>query len=499
MLGGARASQTHPADLAGTSFRIDHASPGMSGSESLSILLLRIVAAEFAAIALTAYATSFLYAAAVLRHLPVARIYVFAAFLIALLVLAVSLGFRHYASLQIQPLHRFLWSGIGGVALAFSFFLSMLFLLKATEDYSRATFFFQLLSVTAAVLGMRVLAHGRIQKAVAINRIEARRAVLIGAAARHRHIVGRLRDAGVRIIRSVPFPEWPSDAATHDSEAAMGAERDVMRRLIEICRISKVDDIVILASTRDLRASAKLAGILSELPVSLHVIPVEAEGLLGPAHLGELGSLVTIQLLHPPLTVFHRLTKRAFDFAAATLGLLLLAPLLVLAAVAIKLDSPGPVLFRQTRHGYNNEPIRVFKFRTMSTLEDGQAFRQAKRNDPRITKIGHLLRRTNIDELPQLFNVLLGEMSIVGPRPHPVALNKLFAQHISPFSRRHNVKPGITGWAQVNGYRGETDTLEKMQRRFECDVYYIDNWSFLLDIKIIVMTLFSRSAYSNAY
>ena len=116
-----------------------------------------------------------------------------------------------------------------------------------------------------------------------------------------------------------------------------------------------------------------------------------------------------------------------------------------------------------------------------------------------MTRVGQVLRRTNIDELPQLFNVLTGEMSIVGPRPHPVALNRMFEEHISPFSRRHNVKPGITGWAQVNGYRGQTDTLEKMQRRFECDLYYIENWSFLLDMKIILMTLFSKSAYRNAF
>jgi lipopolysaccharide/colanic/teichoic acid biosynthesis glycosyltransferase len=134
----------------------------------------------------------------------------------------------------------------------------------------------------------------------------------------------------------------------------------------------------------------------------------------------------------------------------------------------------------------------------MTTIEDGHRFKQAVKNDPRVTRVGHILRRTNIDELPQLVNVLLGEMSIVGPRPHPIALNEAFAQRISPLSRRHKVKPGITGWAQVNGHRGETDTIEKMRRRIECDLYYIDNWSFLLDVKIIVMTLFSKRAYTNA-
>jgi exopolysaccharide biosynthesis polyprenyl glycosylphosphotransferase len=214
--------------------------------------------------------------------------------------------------------------------------------------------------------------------------------------------------------------------------------------------------------------------------------------------LGELGNLVTMQLLHPPLSLFDRALKRTFDITVAMVGLVMLAPALVFVSIAIKLDTRGPILFRQTRHGYNNQTIRVFKFRTMTAMEDGHAFTQAKKDDPRVTAVGRVLRRTNIDELPQLLNVIIGDMSIVGPRPHPIALNKKFEQHISPFSRRHNVKPGITGWAQVNGFRGETDTLEKMQRRFEYDLYYIDNWSFMIDMKIILMTMVSKSAYLNA-
>jgi lipopolysaccharide/colanic/teichoic acid biosynthesis glycosyltransferase len=135
----------------------------------------------------------------------------------------------------------------------------------------------------------------------------------------------------------------------------------------------------------------------------------------------------------------------------------------------------------------------------MRVTEDGGRFTQAVKNDPRVTRIGRILRRTNIDELPQLLNILAGDMSVVGPRPHPIALNRQFEPRIVPLSRRHNVKPGLTGWAQVNGYRGETDTLEKMQQRVAHDLFYIDNWSFSLDVKIILMTLFSRKAYTNAY
>jgi exopolysaccharide biosynthesis polyprenyl glycosylphosphotransferase len=211
-----------------------------------------------------------------------------------------------------------------------------------------------------------------------------------------------------------------------------------------------------------------------------------------------MGDLRTLQVSRPPLATLDRAIKRGFDVVAATLGLLLLAPLFAFAAIAIKLESPGDVFFRQKRHGYNNTTIDVFKFRTMFVANE-DCFVQAKRKDARVTHVGRMLRRTNIDELPQLLNVLLGDMSIVGPRPHATAHNQMFEGRILPFSRRHNIKPGITGWAQVNGHRGETDTLEKMQRRVEHDLYYIDNWSFLLDIKIILLTLFSKRAYLNAY
>ena len=200
-----------------------------------------------------------------------------------------------------------------------------------------------------------------------------------------------------------------------------------------------------------------------------------------------------------PITPFDRAVKRAFDIVAAIVGLILLSPLFVIVSLAIKLDSPGPVLFRQARHGYNNEPIRVLKFRSMTVMENGDNFTPVTKHDTRVTRLGRFLRRTDIDELPPLFNVVAGDMSIVGPRPHATAQNDTFAELISSFSRRHNVKPGITGWAQVNGYRGDADTLEKMQRRLEHDLYYIDHWSLLFDLRIILLTAFSREAYVNAY
>ena len=206
-------------------------------------------------------------------------------------------------------------------------------------------------------------------------------------------------------------------------------------------------------------------------------------------------------MLRPPLSAFDLAVKRAFDVCASAIGLLTLSPLLLTVAFGIKLESRGPVLFRQNRHGYNNQLIPIIKFRTMTVVEDGETsatFTQARSNDDRVTRLGRVLRRTNIDELPQLINVLRGEMSLIGPRPHPIALNTIFREQIVPYSRRHNVKPGLTGWAQVNGFRGETDTFEKMQRRIEYDMFYVDNWSFIFDLKILLLTLFSKTAYHNA-
>jgi exopolysaccharide biosynthesis polyprenyl glycosylphosphotransferase len=190
--------------------------------------------------------------------------------------------------------------------------------------------------------------------------------------------------------------------------------------------------------------------------------------------------------------------KRIFDVLISVGALIVLAPLLACVAIMIRLDSPGPVFFLQRRYGFNQQPFRIIKFRTMTTLEDGDVIRQARHDDHRITRIGRWLRQWNADELPQLFNVLKGDMSLVGPRPHALCHDREFEQRISLYARRHNVRPGITGWAQVNGLRGETDTDEKMRRRVDYDLYYIDNWSMLFDLRILLLTVFSRSSYRNA-
>ena len=204
-------------------------------------------------------------------------------------------------------------------------------------------------------------------------------------------------------------------------------------------------------------------------------------------------------LIHSSDALDRATLKRVFDIAFAGAAVTTLAPVFATIAIGVKLSSPGPVLFKQKRYGKGGQPINVLKFRSMRSMENGTRVIQAKRSDSRVTRFGAFLRRTSLDELPQFFNVLLGNMSVVGPRPHAVAHNEQHRTLILEYMLRHKAKPGITGWAQVNGYRGETDTLEKMVRRVECDLEYIRRYSFWFDLKIVWLTVFGRKVRQNAY
>jgi putative colanic acid biosynthesis UDP-glucose lipid carrier transferase len=204
-------------------------------------------------------------------------------------------------------------------------------------------------------------------------------------------------------------------------------------------------------------------------------------------------------LTSSPMNTGNSFIKIIEDKVLASLIFILISPIMLLVAIGVKMSSPGPVFFKQRRYGLSGESIWVWKFRSMSVCEDDAAFKQATANDKRVTKFGAFIRRTSLDELPQFINVLQGQMSIVGPRPHPVKLNEEFRQLIPKYMLRHIVKPGITGWAQINGYRGETDTLNKMEQRIAYDLYYIDNWSLWLDLRIIFLTVFKGFIDKNAY
>ena len=213
----------------------------------------------------------------------------------------------------------------------------------------------------------------------------------------------------------------------------------------------------------------------------------------------QIGQVQTLSVFDTPFAGISSWVKRLEDIVLSSIILLLISPVLLAISLGIKLTSKGPVIFKQYRYGLDGRKIEVWKFRSMTTMEQGNDVKQATKNDPRITPFGGFLRRTSLDELPQFINVLQGTMSIVGPRPHAVSHNEEYRQIVDRYMLRHKVKPGITGWAQINGYRGETDTLDKMEKRVEFDLDYIHHWSVWMDIKIIFLTIFKGFTGSNAY
>ncbi|MGC6373370.1 undecaprenyl-phosphate glucose phosphotransferase [Pseudomonas sp. K2I15] len=265
------------------------------------------------------------------------------------------------------------------------------------------------------------------------------------------------------------------------------------RDLEKLIRSEQVNQVMI---TLPWAAEQRINGLvkrLRQMSVNVMLVPDMAALRYGHSRITDVGGILMFNTSHVPLRGWSPFIKRCEDLILATLGLVALSPIMLITAIAIKLDSKGPVLFRQNRFGYNDNVIRVFKFRSMyAEMSDFNADRQTTRGDPRITRVGRFIRKTSIDELPQLFNVLLGNMSMVGPRPHATATKAAGVPYevaVSEYSSRHRVKPGITGWAQINGYRGETDTLFKIQKRVEYDLEYISKWSVWFDLYIVFMTV----------
>lgn len=251
-----------------------------------------------------------------------------------------------------------------------------------------------------------------------------------------------------------------------------------------------------------MRAEKKMKTLINDLgncSANVHYVPDIFTFNLMNSRMRQIGGIPTISVYDTPFDSFGRFIKRILDVLLSVVILSILALPMLIIYCAIKLDSPGPVIFKQRRYGLSGDTFWVWKFRTMSSQDNGDQIQQASKNDKRVTRLGSFLRKSSLDELPQFINVLQGTMSVVGPRPHAVAHNELYRQEIDQYMLRHIVKPGITGWAQINGWRGETDTPDKMQKRIEFDLHYIRNWSIILDIKIIFLTCFKGFFNKNAY
>ena len=269
--------------------------------------------------------------------------------------------------------------------------------------------------------------------------------------------------------------------------------------LVEQARKGKVEIVYITLPLRAEERIRQLISKLSETTASVYVVPEFFVSDLMNLTWSNVGDLPAISVFETPFFGVDGWLKHAEDIILGSIILLFVFIPMVVISIGVKLSSPGPVFFRQTRYGLRGEKINVWKFRTMNVCEDGSKIDQVTRSDPRVTGFGSFLRKTSLDELPQFFNVLQGTMSIVGPRPHAVAHNEQYRKIVDGYMLRHKVKPGITGLAQVSGWRGETDTLEKMKKRVECDLSYIRNWSLWLDMKIIFKTVTSELSGENAY
>ncbi|MCX7164836.1 MAG: undecaprenyl-phosphate glucose phosphotransferase [Rhodocyclales bacterium] len=361
------------------------------------------------------------------------------------------------------------------------------FVTKTGPDFSRGWFLIWL------SLGWVVLLAGRIvlrlfQRSMRQRGFNLRRVAIVGSPSMAEHLTKRLADtpwAGLVVAASF--------SATDGEDTGFA---DLVARV----RAGGIDQVWIALPLREEATIHHVQHALRHTTVDIRYVPDISSFTLLNHSVSEIAGLPVINLSSSGMDSLDRLTKVIEDRVLALLIILVCSPLMLLIAMGVKLSSPGPVLFRQRRSGLGGETITILKFRSMVIhAEPAGGVTQARRDDPRVTPFGALLRRTSLDELPQFFNVLAGDMSIVGPRPHAVEHNEQYKVLVSSYMARHKIKPGITGWAQVNGFRGETDTLEKMQKRVQHDLHYIENWSLWLDLKIIALTLIKGFSTPDGY
>ncbi|MBC7728619.1 MAG: undecaprenyl-phosphate glucose phosphotransferase [Microbacteriaceae bacterium] len=351
-----------------------------------------------------------------------------------------------------------------------------------------ATPLLQLLAVRVGLLAVR---------RQAANPGNRRSAVVIGASVLGVKVAHALSHNPLQGIDFLGYFDDRTDARVHAD--SIGHQLGTLRDAAPYIRSQGVKDVFI---TLPLGSQPRIIELLEHLQgttASIFFVPDVFGISIIQGRLQDMSGVPVVGICETPFTGINRLMKRISDLVLSSLILLLITPLLAAVAIGVKLSSPGPVIFRQKRNGLHGEEFVVYKFRSMMAMDNGAVVKQATKGDARITPFGTFIRKTSLDELPQFINVLQGRMSIVGPRPHAVAHNEVYRQLIKAYMVRHKVKPGITGWAQVNGHRGETDTVEKMQARVEYDLEYLRNWSLGLDLVIILRTVKSVWTDAKAY
>jgi putative colanic acid biosysnthesis UDP-glucose lipid carrier transferase len=403
-----------------------------------------------------------------------------------------------YRSWQGIPLRREVMTTLVAWVFSIPVLLFLAFVTKTSEGYSRSIALVWFLGASTTLAISRMAMHALMVE-FRKRGGNSRSVAIAGATEIALSLAKSISEEPYSGMKVVGFyDDRNSDRRIAVPEAYGGVVGD-LNQLVSDAREGKVDIVYI---SLPLRAESRINALVRKLgdtTVSAYVIADFFVFDLLHAQWTSVGDIPAVSILDTPFHGLGGWVKRLEDIVVGAMILLLIALPMIAVAIAIKLTSPGPVFFRQKRYGLNGKEIRVLKFRSMKVMEDGPTVKQATKDDPRVTPIGKFIRRTSIDELPQFLQVLTGEMSIVGPRPHAVAHNELYRSKIQGYMLRHKVKPGITGWAQVNGWRGETDTYEKMQKRVDHDLDYIRNWNLFLDIRIIWMTIFGSKTSENAY
>jgi Undecaprenyl-phosphate glucose phosphotransferase len=375
------------------------------------------------------------------------------------------------------------------------------FILKITEDYSRLLFGIWFVVGFIWLFGMRLIFSKLLRRWARDGRME-RRAVIVGG--------GEATEQLIRSVEKQPYNDIRicgifDDRDNKRSPAIIAGypKLGTVSELIEFARIASIDMLIVSLPITAERRVLQLLKKLWVLPVDIRLSAHSSALQFRPRSYSYIGAVPMLDVFDKPINDWDSVAKRTFDIVFSLIGILVFSPIMLATALAIKLDSKGPVLFKQKRHGFNNEVIEVYKFRSMYTdKSDPTAKKTVTKNDPRVTRVGRFIRKASIDELPQFFNALFGSLSLVGPRPHAVAAqshNLLYNEVVDGYFARHKVKPGVTGWAQINGWRGEMDTNEKIRMRTEYDLFYIENWSLLFDLKILLLTPIRLLDTENAY
>lgn len=379
--------------------------------------------------------------------------------------------------------------------LTFLFLILLAFGLKISSQFSRGAIFTFYLTGMATVIASRLTAPRLLAQWFATNAYRGMEVLVVAPLGEERaaRLCTMLGDLGARNVTIIEYDDKAGAAGWADER------RRTAQAIFNAARIAAPGPIYVMGGALEQMALNSLLAALQPIPRIVYLVPDAHTCALLHHDTKMIGGLAAVEMQKAPLNRIESAAKRLFDILASSAGLVFCAPLLALIAVAIKLDTSGPVFFLQRRHGFRGKLFRIVKFRTMTVLEDGASVTQATRNDNRITRVGAFLRKSSLDELPQLWNVLCGDMSLVGPRPHAMAHDQLYSQLIENYEVRQHVRPGITGWAQVHGFRGETPSLESMYRRIELDIWYATNCTLFLDAQILMRTVIEVLRQRNAY